>query len=318
MEVLEKNICPQQIATKEAFRNAIATDMALGGSTNTALHIPAIAHEFGVNISLNDFEEQSQKVSQICKLSPSGIHFIEDLNAAGGIPAVMKVLQNNSLINDTCLTVSTKSFAEVLKNAKVKNNEVIRDFSNPFYKSGGLAVLKGNLAKNGCIVKEAAVAKEMLVHSGQAKVFNSEEETEKAIIGNKIKKGDVIVIRYEGPKGGPGMREMLSPTAKIAGMGLDKDVALITDGRFSGATRGASIGHVSPEAAENGVIAIVENGDIIEIDIPNRKINLKLSDLKINERFKNLKPFEANVKSKFLKKFSKQVSSANKGGIEII
>jgi dihydroxy-acid dehydratase len=318
LDLFEKDIKPRDIVTEASFQNAIAADMALGGSTNTALHIPAVANEYGIEIGLDDFEKQSQKVSQICKLSPSGKHFIEDLEAEGGIPAVMKVLEKHNLIDTSCLTVTTRPISSNIKYTPIRENEVIKDISDPYYKTGGLAVLKGNLAKDGCIVKEAAVAKEMLKHSGPAKVYNSEEEAEKAILSKKIEKGDVVVIRYEGPKGGPGMREMLAPTAKIAGMGLDKDVALITDGRFSGATRGASIGHISPEAADGGIIAIVENGDTIEIDIPNRSIELKLSQEEIDSRLANLKPFEPNVKSKYLKKFSKQVSSADKGGVEII
>lgn len=318
LELFEKDLKPRDIVTQATMDNAVAADMALGGSTNTALHLPAVAHEFGLKIGLDDFEKQAQKVPQICKLSPSGKYFIEDLEAEGGIPMVMKTLEQHNLIDNQCMTVTGRTIQSNLKYVRFQENDVVRDVSNPYYPTGGLAVLKGNLAEKGCIVKEAAVAKEMLKHSGPAKVFNSEEEAEEAILGKKIEKGDVVVIRYEGPKGGPGMREMLAPTAKIAGMGLDKDVALITDGRFSGATRGASIGHISPEAANGGVIAIVEDGDTIEIDIPNRKIELKVDEATIKQRFEKLAPFNPDVKSTYLRKFSKQVSSAYLGGIEVL
>lgn len=314
MELVKSDVKPRDIMTKAAFQNAIAVDMALGGSTNSALHIPAIADSVGLDISIDDFEEYSKKVPHLCHLSPAGPDFIEDLDRAGGIPAVMKELALNGILNTTAMTVSLISQAEILEKVKDKDINVIRDFNNPVHKTGGLAVLKGNIAINGCIVKEAAVASEMLKHSGPARVFNSEEDAVTAILGKKINKGDVILIKYEGPKGGPGMREMLTPTSAIAGMGLDKDVALITDGRFSGATRGASIGHISPEAAEGGAVAIVEEGDIIEIDIPNRQINVKLSDDEIENRFKTWKPV-VKESSEVLKRFGQMVTSADKGAV---
>jgi dihydroxy-acid dehydratase len=314
MELVKSDVKPRDIMTKAAFQNAIAVDMALGGSTNSALHIPAIADSVGLDISIDDFEEYSKKVPHLCHLSPAGPDFIEDLDRAGGIPAVMKELALNGILNTTAMTVSLISQAEILEKVKDKDINVIRDFNNPVHKTGGLAVLKGNIAINGCIVKEAAVASEMLKHCGPARVFNSEEDAVTAILGKKINKGDVILIKYEGPKGGPGMREMLTPTSAIAGMGLDKDVALITDGRFSGATRGASIGHISPEAAEGGAVAIVEEGDIIEIDIPNRQINVKLSDDEIENRFKTWKPV-VKESSEVLKRFGQMVTSADKGAV---
>jgi dihydroxy-acid dehydratase len=315
MKLVEADLKPSDIMTREAFQNALAVDMALGGSTNTALHLPAIAHSAGVKLSIDDFEEYSQKTPQLSKLSPSGKYFIEDLYEAGGIPAVMKVLNENNLIKSS-KTVALLDIKEIAEKAAKNDGEVIRDFDNPVYSKGGLAVLKGNLAPSGSIVKEGAVSKEMLVHQGPARVFESEEECIEAIMAKKINKGDVIVIRYEGPKGGPGMREMLAPTATIAGMGLDKDVALITDGRFSGATRGASIGHVSPEAAEGGTIALVKEGDTISIDLPNRKLELLVLEEELEARRKELKPFVPKVESGYLRKFAKTVSSADKGAVE--
>ncbi len=317
IKLVEKDIKPRDIMTREAFQNALAVDMALGGSTNTALHIPAIAHAAGVELTIDDFEEYSQKTPQLSKLSPSGTYFIEDLYEAGGISSVLKVLNENGLIKGS-KTVTGLDIKEIAEKARKNDGEVIRNFDNPIYAKGGLAVLKGNLAPNGSIVKEGAVAKEMLVHKGPARVFESEEDCIDAILDKKINKGDVIVIRYEGPKGGPGMREMLAPTATIAGMGLDKDVALITDGRFSGATRGASIGHVSPEAAEGGTIALVEEGDIISINLPNRKLDLLVSDEVLEERRKNLKAYVSTIEAGYLRKFAKMVSSADKGAIEEI
>jgi len=301
MKVLEKNVTPSQIMTKESFYNALRVDMALGGSTNTTLHLCEIAKNMKIDLNLHDFNKASKETPQLCKLSPSGKYFIEDLDAAGGIPGVMKNLNELKLINPT-MTVSLVTQKEIAENAKVLDYDVIRNFENAYNNTGGLSVLRGNIAKNGCIVKSAGVLPKMLVHSGPAKVFNSEEEAIEAIYGNKIKKGDVIVIKYEGIKGGPGMREMLSPTAAIAGMKLDEDVALLTDGRFSGATRGASIGHISPEAYEYGEIGIVENNDIIEIDIPNGTLNVKLTENEIKERMKNFKPVQHNNKSICLKK----------------
>jgi len=315
MKLVEKDIKPRDILTREAFLNALAVDMALGGSTNTALHIPAIAHSAEVKLTIDDFEDYSQKTPQLSKLSPSGTYFIEDLYDAGGISSVIKVLNENNLVLSS-QTVTCTDIKEIAEKARRNDGEVIRNFDNPVYAKGGLAVLKGNLAPNGSIVKEGAVEKEMLVHQGPARVFESEEDCIEAIMSKKINKGDVIVIRYEGPKGGPGMREMLAPTATIAGMGLDKDVALITDGRFSGATRGASIGHISPEAAEGGPIALVEEGDIIAIDLPNRKINLLVSEEEMKSRRDKLEPYVANVEASYLRKFAKSVSSADKGAVE--
>ena len=301
--------------TKEAFINAVAVDMALGGSTNTALHLPAIAHEAGVDLTLDDFNAIAAKVPQLCKLSPSGEYFIEDLYRAGGVTGVMRRLLENGELDGKQKTVTLQTQEEVCKYAYINDEDVIKPWDKPAYSAGGLAVLKGNLAEKGSIVKAGAVAPEMLVHSGPARVFDSEEDTVDAILGGEIKKGDVIVIRYEGPKGGPGMREMLTPTSVIAGMGLDKEVALLTDGRFSGATRGASIGHVSPEAASGGTIAVVQEGDIIEIDIPNRTLNIKLSDEEIAARKAKLKPFEIKATG-YLKKYAMHVGSAVEGAIE--
>lgn len=315
MELVQNDIKARDIMTRAAFLNAVAADMALGGSSNTALHLPAIAYETGVELTLDDFNEISAKVPHLCLLSPAGPDFIEDLYWAGGVTAVMKEIAEHGLISTSCMTVANKTQAELMENVKVKNRNVIRSFDNPFHKTGGIAVLKGNIAKNGCVVKEGAVADEMLVHSGPAKVFNSEEEASAAILGKKIVAGDVVIIRYEGPKGGPGMREMLAPTSAIAGMGLDKQVALITDGRFSGATRGASIGHVSPEAAEGGALAIVKDGDIIEINIPARTLNVKLSDKEIAARFEGWTPVVKPVTSRYLQKYAKLVTSADKGAV---
>lgn len=304
MKVLEKNLKPSDIMTKDGFYNALRVDMALGGSTNTALHLCEIAKNMKVDINLEDFHKASQETPQLCKLSPSGKDFIEDLDSAGGIHGVMKRLNELNLLNPTP-TVSLKNQKELAEKAEIKDNNVIREVTDPYNTTGGLTVLKGNIAKEGSIVKSAGVLKEMLVHSGPARVFNSEEEAVAAIYGNKIKSGDVIVIRYEGIKGGPGMREMLTPTSAIAGMKLDKEVALITDGRFSGATRGASIGHISPEAALGGEIGIIEEGDIIEIDIPNGKLNVRLTDEELEERKKNFKPITKENESICLKKFEK-------------
>lgn len=292
MEVLKADLRPKDIMTREAFENAVAVDMALGGSSNTALHLPAIAHEAGIKLTLDDFNDIARNTPQLCKLSPSGEYFIEDLYRAGGVTGVMKRMYENGRLNGNAKTVALQTQEELVKEAYINDDEVIRPWDSPAYSTGGIAVLKGNLAQDGCVVKEGAVAKEMLVHSGPAKVFDNEEDAVEAIVGGKIVAGDVVVIRYEGPKGGPGMREMLSPTAMIAGMGLDKDVALITDGRFSGATRGASIGHVSPEAAAGGTIAVIRDGDIIEIDIPKRRLNVRLSDEEIAERKAELEPYK--------------------------
>ena len=316
VQVLKKDLRPKDIMTKEAFENAVAMDMALGGSSNTALHLPAIAHEAGVKLTLDDFNEIAKKTPQLCKLSPSGEYFIEDLYRAGGVTGVMKRMLENGRLHADAKTVALQTQGELAKEAFINDDDVIRSWDNPAYETGGIAVLKGNLAVDGSVVKEGAVDREMLVHSGPAKVFDCEEDAVEAIKTGKIVAGDVVVIRYEGPKGGPGMREMLAPTAMIAGMGLDKDVALITDGRFSGATRGASIGHVSPEAASGGTIGIVQDGDIIEIDIPARKLNVKLSDEEIARRKSELKPYKPNLKG-YLRKYAMHVSSAAEGAIEV-
>ena len=315
MELVEKNIKPSDIMNNESFKNALAVDMALGCSTNTMLHLPAIAHELNIKIDLNDVNSISEKTPNLCHLAPAGDTYMEDLEFAGGVYAVMKELQKKNLIFDSLMTVTGKTIKENLKEVINLNNNIIRDIDNPYSKNGGIAVLFGNIATNGCVVKRSAVDEKMLKHTGKAKVFDSEEEAITAIYGKKIKSGDVVVIRYEGPKGGPGMREMLNPTSAICGMGLDKEVALITDGRFSGATRGASIGHVSPEAASGGNIAYVKDGDIISIDIPNYKIELKISDEELNNRKKNMVLKEAKIKTGYLARYAKIVSSADKGAI---
>lgn len=315
MELVKRNIRPLDIMTEKAFENAITADMALGGSTNTVLHLPAIAHECGFKLSLGKFQEINEKTPHLCKLSPAGLHHIQDLNEAGGIPAVLAELNRKNLLHLGECTVTGKTVGENIQGKKILNPEVIRTLENPYSDKGGLAILKGNIAPQGSVVKEAAVAAEMLKHTGPARVFESEEEAVQALIGGKIVKGDVIIIRYEGPKGGPGMREMLTPTSMVAGLGLDKDVALITDGRFSGATRGASIGHVSPEAAEGGAIAIVRDGDLIEIDIPQCRLNVLLSDEEINRRLENWKSREPRIKKGYLARYAKLVTSASTGAV---
>ena len=315
MELVEKNIKPSDIMTEEAFKNALTVDMALGCSTNTMLHLPAIAHELNISINFKYVNEISEKTPNLCHLAPAGNTFMEDLELAGGVYAVMKELEKKNLINTSLLTVSAKTVKENLNNVVNFNNEIIRDIDNPYTKTGGIAVLFGNLAPDGCVVKRSAVDEKMLKHEGPARVFDSEEDAIKAIYDKKIKSNDVVIIRYEGPKGGPGMREMLNPTSAIAGMGLDKEVALITDGRFSGATRGASIGHVSPEAASGGNIAYVNDGDIISIDIPNYKIELKVSDDELKKRKENTVLKEPKVKTGYLARYAKLVSSADKGAI---
>lgn len=315
MELLKKNIKPLDILTLKAFKNAIAVDMAMAGSTNTVLHLPAIAHEADIKLNLDLFDEISAKTPCLTKLSPSGKYHMEDLHYAGGIPAIMKELSKLDLINGECMSVTGKTMEENLQNCKIRNMDVIHTVENPYSFKGGLAILHGNLAMDGAVVKESAVAKEMLVHEGPARVFNSEEEASQAIFAGKINKGDVIVIRYEGPKGGPGMREMLSPTAAIAGMGLDKDVALLTDGRFSGATRGASIGHISPEAMEGGIIGIVEENDTIFVDIPNKILELKVDNEEIERRKSKFKPIDPKVTKGYLSRYAKLVTSANTGAV---
>lgn len=315
VDLLKKDIKPLDIMTEKAFYNALAADMAVGCSTNTMLHLPAIANECGIKLDLDMANGISEKTPNICHLAPAGHTYMEDLNEAGGIPVVLKELESGGLINTDCMTVTGKTLKENLEKVQRTDGSVIRPLSNPFSKTGGIAVLKGNLAKDGCVVKRSAVAEEMLVHSGKARVFNSEEEAIKVIYDGGINPGDVVVIRYEGPAGGPGMREMLSPTSAIAGMGLDKTVALITDGRFSGATRGASIGHISPEAANGGLIAYVHEGDTINIDIPNNSITLEVSEEEIESRKKTDKILKKENLTGYLKRYAKAVSSADKGAI---
>nr|WP_245628386.1 dihydroxy-acid dehydratase [Fervidicola ferrireducens] len=316
MQMVKKNVKPRDILTLQAFENAIAVDMAIGGSSNTVLHLMAIAHAAGVQLQLDAFDRISRKVPNLCKLSPAGEHHLEDLDKAGGIPAVLNRLLELGVLNTECITVSERTIGEIASSAKVLDSNVIRPLENPYLPEGGIAVLYGNLAPEGAVVKQSAVAPEMMRHEGPARVFDSEEEAFKAITGGMIKPGDVVVIRYEGPKGGPGMREMLSPTAALAGMGLDREVALITDGRFSGGTRGASIGHVSPEAMEGGPIAVVRDGDIISIDIPARKLDVKLSDEEIRARLASWKkpPVKA-PKGYYLERYARLVSSASKGAV---
>ncbi len=315
MEMFEKDIKMRDILNDKAFRNSLTVDMALGCSTNTMLHLPAVAHEAGVHINLDMANEISAKTPNLCHLAPAGSDHMEDLHFAGGVAAVMKELTKKGLLDTSLITVTGKTIEENLEKVTNKNPEVIRPIENPYSVTGGIAVLKGNLAKDACVVKRSAVAPEMLVHTGKAKVFNGEEEATAAILGGKIEKGDVVVIRYEGPKGGPGMREMLEPTACLAGMGLDKDVALITDGRFSGATRGASIGHVSPEAAEGGVIALVEDGDLISIDMNACTINLEVDEETLAKRKEVWVKPEPRVKTGYLARYASLVTSANTGAI---
>ncbi len=314
MELVKRNICPRDIMTEAALRNAITMDMALGCSTNSMLHLPAIANECGVPFDLKTVNEISEKTPNLCHLAPAGPTYMEDLNEAGGVYAVMAEVAKLGLIDTSCMTVTGKTVGENLAAAVNRDETVIRPVTDPYSTTGGIAVLYGNLAPDGCVVKRSAVAPEMLRHEGPAKVFESEEEAIAAIYAGKIVKGDVVVIRYEGPAGGPGMREMLSPTSAIAGMGLDKDVALITDGRFSGATRGASIGHVSPEAANGGNIAYVKDGDIISIDIPAYSIEWRVSDEELARRRAEM-PIKKPEVSGYLKRYAAQVSSADKGAI---
>ena len=315
MELYRKNIRPRDILTQKAFENAIAADMALGCSTNSMLHLPAIAHECGIELDLDMVNEISERTPNLCHLAPAGHAYMEDLNEAGGVYAVLGELAKKSLINTDCITCTGKTVGENIKGCINKNHDIIRDIDDPYMPNGGIAVLKGNLAPDTCVVKRSAVAPEMLKHEGPARVFDSEEEAIEAIRGGKINPGDVVVIRYEGPKGGPGMREMLNPTSAISGMGLGSTVALITDGRFSGATRGASIGHVSPEAALGGPIAFVHEGDIISIDINAHSIQLKVSDQELEERKKNWVPKEPKIKTGYLARYASLVTSANKGAV---
>ena len=315
MELVKKNIRPRDIMTEKAFHNAETVDMALGCSTNTMLHLPAIAHDAGVEIDLDLSNEISANTPNLCHLAPAGDTFMEDLDRAGGVWAVMKELTKKNLLNLDCMTVTGKTVKENLENSVNRNPDVIRPIENPYSQSGGIAVLKGNIAPDGCVVKQSAVAPEMMQHSGPARVFDCEEDAIKAIYNKEIKSGDVVVIRYEGPKGGPGMREMLNPTSAICGMGLGESVALITDGRFSGATRGAAIGHVSPEAAAGGNIALIEEGDMITIDITNKTINVHVSDEILKERKKAWVCPEPKIKTGYIARYQKLVTSADKGAI---
>jgi dihydroxy-acid dehydratase len=315
MDLLERGITPRKIMTEDAFTNALTVDMALGCSTNTVLHLSAIANEAGVPFSLKRVNEISARTPNLCSLSPAGKDHVEDLDRAGGVQAVLKELSGADLIHGECITASGKSVKENIKTAAIKDHAVIRSLKDPYRQEGGLAVLYGNLAPNGCVVKQSAVSKEMLVHEGPARVFDSEEEATDAIMNSKINPGEVLVIRYEGPKGGPGMREMLTPTSAIAGMGLDAQVALITDGRFSGGTRGASIGHVSPEAMEGGPIAVLENGDVIAIDITQKKIDVKLSDGEIQKRLSVWKPPAQKITTGYMERYGRSVLSASEGAV---
>ena len=313
MKLLANDIRPRHIVTKDSIHNALTVDMALGGSTNSILHLMAIAHEAGVDFPLSRVNEVSQRTPHLCKLSPDGDYHLEDLDGAGGIPAVMKELQ--VLLNLEAKTVSGKSVAEIIKDSQFVDREVIHSVTNAYSATGGIVMLFGNLAPEGGVVKRSAVVPEMMVHQGPARVFDSEEEATTAIMGGSIEPGAVVVIRYEGPKGGPGMREMLTPTSLLSGMGMDKEVALITDGRFSGATRGAAIGHVSPEAASRGPIAVLKNGDIIKIDIPNCKLEVELSGKEISECLAGLAEFEPKVKTGYLKYYAEKVCSASTGAV---
>ncbi len=315
MELVEKDIKPRDIITPDALNNALTVDMALGCSTNSMLHLPAIAYEAGVHFDLDMANNISEKTPNLCKLAPAGNHFVEDLYHAGGVSAVMKELTKKSLINENCPTVTGMTIGENIKNTVNMNPDVIRPIDNPYSETGGIAVLKGNLAPNGSVVKRSAVDEKMLVHEGPARVFDSEDDVIKAILDGEIKKGEVVVIRYEGPRGGPGMREMLMPTSVLAGMGLDADVALITDGRFSGATRGACIGHVSPEAADGGTIALVRDGDIISIDMNKCSLNLKVSDDELENRRKKWVCPPPKIKTGYLARYSKFVTSASEGAV---
>ena len=315
MELLKKNIRPRDIMTKEALINALTVDMALGCSTNSMLHLPAIAHEIGMDFKIPYANEISARTPNLCHLAPAGPTYMEDLNEAGGVYAVMNELNKKGLLNTDCMTVTGKTVGENIAGCVNKNPEVIRPIDNPYSETGGLAVLQGNLAPDGSVVKRSAVVDEMLVHEGPARVFDCEEDASEAILSGKIKEGDVVVIRYEGPKGGPGMREMLNPTSQIAGMGLGSSVALITDGRFSGASRGASIGHVSPEAAVGGPIALIKEGDLIQIDIPNHKLNVAVSEEEMAERRKNWTPRQPKVTTGYLARYASMVTSGDRGAV---
>lgn len=317
MKLLEADIRPHDIMTAAAFKNALTADMAMGCSTNTVLHLPAIAHEAGVELNLDMVNELSEVTPHLCKLAPAGEHHIEDLHAAGGMAALMAELAELGLLDTSVMTVTGKTMSENIKGAKILDGNVIRSKDTAYSQKGGLKILRGNLAPDGAVVKRAAVAPEMMIHNGPARVFNGEEEAVEAITGGKIKAGDVVVIRYEGPKGGPGMREMLTPTSAIQGMGLGESVALITDGRFSGATRGAAIGHVSPEAAEGGLIGLVEEGDEIEIDINSGRLNLNVADDVLQKRRAAWQQPEPKIKKGYLAKYAQRVTSASTGAVTV-
>lgn len=315
MDLLRKNLRPRTIASLNAFKNAMAVDMALGCSTNTVLHLPAIAHEAGRELNLDLFNTISDQTPHLCFLSPAGPHHLEDLDAAGGVPAVIWELTKLGIIDTQVMTATGQKLAQNLRGVKIKDNTVIRSVKDPYHKEGGLAILRGNLAPKGAVVKQSAVAPEMMVNEGTAIVFDSEEEAMEGILKGQVRPGHVVVVRYEGPKGGPGMREMLSPTSAIAGLGLDKEVALITDGRFSGGSRGAAIGHVSPEAAEGGLIALVKNGDKILIDIPKKKLTLLVNKEEINRRRQTWRPPEPKIKTGYAARYAQMVTSAGTGAI---
>jgi dihydroxy-acid dehydratase len=315
MELVTKQILPRQIATLAAFKNAVAVDMALGCSTNTVLHVPAIAQEAGIELSLDLFNEVSLKTPHLCSLSPAGPHHLEDLDQAGGVPAVMKVLMAAGLVDGSPLSVTARHVADNLAPVKVLDENVIRPLNHPYHTQGGIGILRGNLAPDGAVVKQSAVDPQMLVNEGRARVFDAEEEATKAILAGQIKTGDIVVVRYEGPKGGPGMREMLTPTSAIAGMGLDKEVALLTDGRFSGGTRGAAIGHISPEAAEGGPIALVKEGDRIKIDIPKKTLTLLVEEAELAKRREAWRPPEPKIKHGYAARYSRMVSSGSQGAV---
>jgi dihydroxy-acid dehydratase len=315
LNLLEKNICPRDIATAKAFENAMAVDMALGCSTNTVLHVPAIAREAGVDLTLDLFNEVSEKAPHLCSLIPGGPHSLQQLDEAGGVHAVISELSKKDIINQDVMTVTGKTLGENLAKVKVRDQEIIRPIDNPYHDKGGIGILYGNLAPDGAVVKQSAVADEMLSHEGPARVFNSEEEAQEAILGKRINPGDVVVIRYCGPKGGPGMPEMLSPTSAIIGMGLGKSVALITDGRFSGGTQGACLGHISPEAAEGGPIGLVEEGDIIHIDIPAKKIEIRVDEAELDSRRQKWQPPEPRITTGYIARYSKLVTSGSTGAI---
>ena len=315
MKLIEKNICPRDIATPAAFKNALAVDMALGCSTNTTLHVPALAYEAGVDFELSSINEISRKVPHLVSLSPGGLHHLVELHQAGGVMAVMKELAKNSLVDDTVMTATASPLAASLALAPNPDGEILKPFTDPYHQEGGLAVLYGSLAPDGAVVKQSAVVPEMLKHQGPARIFNSEEDATAAIMDRQIKPGDVVVVRYEGPKGGPGMREMLTPTSAIMGMGLGGQVAMVTDGRFSGGSRGAVIGHASPEAAEGGPLALVEDGDLIKIDIPARTLDLLVEAAELDKRRQKLSPFEPKIKHGYAARYARQVSSGAQGAV---